>query len=93
MRKDKCYVERCLQPPQYVIEWYSLNQHGQNPLVADERHVCDDFYHLVEAGKHESYGGFPDGIVDSKTLQIEHPSLVEKVIEAMEHSGEQLRLL
>ena len=92
MRINKCYIERCLQPAQYVLEWYRLNQHGQDPEVADERSVCSDFYHLVEAGKHEAFGGFPDGIVDSKTLQVEHAKLLEKVIEAMEHSGEQLEL-
>lgn len=92
MRTNRCYIERCLQLAQYVIEWYGFNQHGQNPEVADERSVCDNFYHLVEAGKHEAFGGFPDGIVDSKTLQIEHPILLERVIKVMEHSEEQLEL-
>ncbi len=80
----KCCI--CGKPAKYIIEWYGVNQFGKNPEVADEKSVCSNFNHIVQASRHEDYGGVPDGIVDYKTLNIEHPSLLEKVIEAMDNN-------
>jgi len=77
----KCSIENCQNPASYLIEWYGVNQHGENPVVVDERQVCENFDHIVRASHHESYGGFPDGIVDIETTVIEHDSLIQRVIE------------
>ena len=81
---DKCYIDGCECPAKYCIEWYGVNQHGGDPLVADERPVCGNMDHIVSASAHDDYGGTPDGIVDIKTYEIEHPELLEKVIKLME---------
>ena len=84
---DKCYIEGCNRPATYMIEWYGVNQHGEDPHVADERPVCDDINHIVSASEHDEYGGVPDGIVDCATLNIEHPELLEEVIKKMDTLG------
>ncbi len=67
---SKCYV--CGKPAKYVIEWYGVNQFGENPEVVDERSTCSNFDHIVQA--------------DYETLNREHPSLLERVIEAMNNN-------
>ena len=81
--ESRCYVDGCQNPPKYIIEWYGLNQHGENPEVADERASCEKFEHLVNLSYHDRFGGVPDGIVDFEDLDKENPSLVQKVIESM----------
>lgn len=81
---DKCYVDGCQSPPKYVIEWYGVNQDGENPRVVCERPVCERLEHLVESSHHDDFGGTPDGIVDIKTLEVEHPSLLAEVIKNMD---------
>ncbi|MBU0459905.1 MAG: hypothetical protein KJ597_07395 [Nanoarchaeota archaeon] len=81
--ENRCYVDGCNKSPRYIIEWYGVNQYGQNPEVADERAVCDQFSHLVNLSYHNRFGGVPDGIVDFDNWDKENPSLVKKVIDAM----------
>jgi len=78
MLEDKCYI--CGGKAVYVIEWYGVNQFGENPEVIEERSVCGDFNHIVEASRHEFYG-LPDGIVDYKTLDKEYFHLLKRVLE------------
>lgn len=83
IQRYKCYIDDCEKPLKYIIEWYGLNQLGENPEIVDECNTCDDFEHLVKASYHNEYGGTPDGIVDYKTGE-ENPSLLEKVISSMD---------
>lgn len=84
---DECYIEGCGRLATYIIEWHGVNQHGENPLVVGERPVCDNIKHIVTASEHEDYGGVPDGIVDYKTESIEHPDLLEEVIQKMKEQN------
>lgn len=88
-----CKLEGCLRPPVYVIEWYGLNQHGKNPIVADEALVCGNFAHIFALSHHPAYGGTPDGVVDIETLDIEHPDIVDKILQAMRVEDETPELL
>jgi hypothetical protein len=88
MERESCYVKNCGVKPTYVIEWYGLNQHMENPEIADERNVCDNFEHILSASYHNGFGGFPDGVVDVITLQVEYPSLVEKIIGVMKQKND-----
>ena len=90
--KYKCYIEECESPLKYTIEWYGLNQHGKNPLVVDERNVCENIEHLVSASFHSRFGGFPDGITDHSTHYKEHPDLLERVIKRMDQDNPQNQL-
>ena len=79
----RCYVDGCQSPPKYIIEWYGVDQNGENPDVADEVAVCEQFDHLVRLSYNDRYGGVPDGIVDFDDWDKENPSLVKRVIAAM----------
>jgi len=75
-----CEIEGCENSAKYCIEWYGVNQYGENPYVVDERNVCEP--HLVEGSVHEDFGGVPDGIVDLESYK-ERPELLEEVIKRL----------
>jgi len=79
----RCYVDGCQNPPKYILEWYGVDQNGENPDVADERAACEQFEHLLSLSYHNDFGGVPDGIVDFDDWDKENPSLVKRVIAAM----------
>ena len=82
--ENKCCIDGCENPPRYVIEWYGLNQHRENPEVVGEATVCKQFEHLVTASYHDRFGGVPDGIVNYHNLDEENPSLFERVKSSMD---------
>lgn len=82
--QGKCYIEGCDFDIQYTIEWYGLDQYGNNPIVVWERHICCNPLHLLRASYHEMYGGFPDGVTDFETHEREHPEILEEIVGAME---------
>ncbi|GAF85972.1 unnamed protein product, partial [marine sediment metagenome] len=57
-----CNYEGCWSRAKYCIEWWGLNQHGKNPVVADERDVCANPKHIISLANHDEYGGYPDEI-------------------------------
>ena len=78
-----CDYEGCWDKAKYCIEWWGLNQHGENPIVADECYVCSNPKHLIELSQHRAYGGYPDEIHSIETYEVKSKllSLVEKVID------------
>lgn len=74
----------CGERSKYILEWYGVNQHGKNPLVVHEVSSCPNFEHIVEIMNSNSnkFGTPLDGIVDSETLDVEHPILTDLVNEA-----------
>ncbi|HLF54935.1 MAG TPA: hypothetical protein VI612_04395 [Candidatus Nanoarchaeia archaeon] len=88
-----CEFKGCLRHPAYVIEWHSLNQHLENPLVADDAYSCGNFAHIFALSHHTAYGGIPDGVVDIETMDIEHPDIVDKIRQAMQVEDETPELL
>ena len=82
--ESQCYIPSCDNKPIYLIEWYGFNQHGENPLVVDERAVCTEFEHIVLSSFHDRFGGNPDGIVLISDYEQEHPDLVQQVYEKMD---------
>lgn len=78
-----CNYEGCGEKAGYCIEWWGLNQHGKNPVVADERYSCSNPEHLIRLSQHNAYGGYPDEIYSVGTFEIKQDllSLVKKAID------------
>ena len=78
-RYGQCII--CGDDYRFILEWYGVNQHGKNPELVDESHVCGEFRHIFEASHHDDYGGIPDRIIDLE--HTEHPRILEFVEGAM----------
>ena len=89
-KKDR-YNECCIcgKSGVFVLEWYGLNQNGEKPEVVAELGACRSFRHMIEIiqGDLNLYSDSPNGVVDTKTLDIEHPSLTKLLDEAMKFRG------
>ncbi len=75
-----CEVEDCENSAKYFIEWYGLNQYGENPVVVDEIDVCE--FHLVKSSVHPDYGGVPDNIGDIEP-EKDRPDLLEEIVKKL----------
>jgi len=82
MYDHKCLI--CKRKSQYTLEWYGVDQNGENPEVAGEREVCGRFRHIVEIveGSENPYGDTPNGIVKNRTGE-EQPELLEVLEQAI----------
>jgi hypothetical protein len=78
-----CDYEGCWDRAKYCIEWWGLNQYGENPIVADECYACSNPSHLIELSQHKAYGGYPDEIHSVENYEVKPKllSLVKKAID------------
>jgi hypothetical protein len=67
-----CDFDGCTTKARYCIEWWGLDQYGENPVVADERSSCGDPEHLIALSQHNEYGGYPDEIHNANTGDVKH---------------------
>jgi len=86
---SQCASFSCAEKPFYCLEWWGLNQHGENPLVVFERYSCA--MHLLNSAIHECYGGYPDEIQDAVTLTPK-PRLLAVIKKAFDEEWESERL-
>ena len=77
--------EKCGEEARYLLEWWGLNQHGENPEIADETYVCSNPEHIIQEAHHPDYGGYPDAICDVLNDEEEVPELLELIIKAMDN--------
>ncbi len=91
----QCSIPTCTYTAQYVMEWHSLNQHGENPIVLPEgtRYVCTNFRHLFTLSHHKEWGGLPDEITDITTQMTNHPDILKRLAEARRIEEEEPSLL
>lgn len=87
----ECFEETCTRMPAYEVEWYGMNQHGEETFVSDFQYSCDIFNHIVRVARHDDFGGLPDGIIDMKSSE-EDKNLLERVCDALDPSRAQLDL-
>jgi len=83
------YYPYCAEAPLYCLEWWGVNQYGKNPLVVFECYSCAS--HLLSSALHLDYGGYPDEIQDSETLQPQ-PYLLAVVSRALDEEWSPQRL-
>ncbi len=77
--------EECGEEARYLLEWWGLNQHGENPEIADEIYVCSNPEHIIKEAHHPDYGGCPDAVCDALNGKEESPELLELIIKAMDN--------
>lgn len=75
---SRCYI--CENPALFVVEWYGVDQKGENPELVEDRGVCGRFEHLVHASKNDYYDGPPDAIFLKDSDDDEQPELLKIII-------------
>lgn len=78
-----CEYEGCQRKSAYGLEWWGLNQHGEDPRVVAERYSCPIPEHLVRLAHHDDFGGYPDEINDADTGEVKS-RLLDLVCKALD---------
>ncbi len=72
-------MDYCFERPKFCLEWWGVNQQGEDPEIKDENYACDDMRHIRHAAYHSAYGGFPDEVSETETGKI-RPDILEEIV-------------
>jgi len=73
----------CKRRSKFSVEWYGLNQYGENPEIIADVSSCRNFRHMVAVSSEIcNYLGNPDAVVDYKE-DFEYSSLITVLIKAL----------